>query len=391
MSLGGNYFLLDNNFVADRAVFALGLSGFFAGRRNRRIDNLRMPLGGNFFHPGKYCITIQALCTRLVTGLGAGCSLFFDFNGIQMPCRTYCLGLCFTAIHTSVLHYAFIFARRCCYNNTDFRPLVSLCGNCFLLNKNFIADRAVLALGLSGFFAGRRDGRIDNLCMSLGGNNFLLDNNFVADRAVLALGQSCFLAGCRNSSIDNLGMSLSGNDLAGSYYLTAILAVGVAGIAGHGAGCFLGITKFCVLMCARRAAPDAADIVDGIAGLGGLRFGVGAVGVVKPCGGDRNLVGFHAGLLRILICFCFRAGCTLLDILTGSLGGANVRTACGGINAADSGQRTVDIHLCIGKRRTLACPTGCVNHRNILCVTGAAVAAPLVHIIDIDALSAGHH
>ena len=49
MSLGGNYFLLNNNFVADRAVFALGQSRLCAGRLYRGIDNLRMPLGGNFF------------------------------------------------------------------------------------------------------------------------------------------------------------------------------------------------------------------------------------------------------------------------------------------------------------------------------------------------------
>ena len=181
MPLGGNYFLLDNNFVADRAVFALGQSRLCAGRLYHGIDNLRMSLGRNNFHPGKYCITIQALCTRLVTGLGAGCSFFFDFNDILMPCRTYCLGLCFTAIHTSVFHYACIFARRCCYNNTGFRPPVSLCGNCFLLNKNFIADRAVLALGLSGFFAGCRNSRVNNLRMSLGGNNFLPNKNRIAD------------------------------------------------------------------------------------------------------------------------------------------------------------------------------------------------------------------
>ena len=181
MSLGENNFLRRKNLITDRAMLTLSLAGFGAGRLYSGIDNLCMPLGGNFFHPGKYCITIQALCTRLVTGLGAGCSFFFDFNGIPMPCRTYCLGLCFTAIHASVFHYACIFARRCCYNNTGFRPPVSLCGNCFLLNKNFIADRAVLALGLSGFFAGCRNSRVNNLRMSLGGNNFLLNKNFVAD------------------------------------------------------------------------------------------------------------------------------------------------------------------------------------------------------------------
>ena len=108
----------------------------------------------------------------------------------------------------------------------------------------------MLALGLSGFFAGCRDGRIDNLCMSLGGNNFLLDNNFVADRAVLALGLSGFFAGRRNGRIDNFLMSLSGNSRAGAYFLAAILAVGVAGIAGHGAGCVLRVADFGIFMIA---------------------------------------------------------------------------------------------------------------------------------------------
>ena len=231
-------------------MLALGQSRLCAGRLYRGIDNLRMSLGRNNFHPGKYCITIQALCTRLVTGLGAGCSFFFDFNGMLMPCRTYCLGLCFTAIHTSVFHYTCIFARRCFYNNTAFRPPVSLCGNCFLLNKNFIADRAVLALGQSCFLAGCRNSSIDNLGMSLGGNNFLLDNNFVADRAVLALGLSGFFAGRRNGRIDNFLMTLSGNSRAGAYFLAAILAVGVAGIAGHGAGCVLRVADFGIFMIA---------------------------------------------------------------------------------------------------------------------------------------------
>ena len=151
-------------------------------------------------------------------------------------------------------------------------------------------------------------------------------------------------------------------------------------------------------MCARRAAPDAADIVDGIAGACVRSFRVGAVGVAKPCGsnGDFRISNFSANKIYLLlffnlICCCFRAECTLLNILTGSPGGADIRTACGGINAAFCGQLSVYIHLCIGKRRTGACrPAGCVDHRNILRFTGATVAAPLVHIIDIDALFVGH-
>ena len=100
------------------------------------------------------------------------------------------------------------------------------------------------------------------------------------------------LAGCGAGRldcwVDNLGVTHGGDFLAICDLFAAIRTVGVAGVAGLGAGCFLGITKFCVLMCARRAAPDAADIVDGIAGLGGLRFGVGAIRIVKLRRSDRN-------------------------------------------------------------------------------------------------------
>ena len=124
---------------------------------------------------------------------------------------------------------------------------------------------------------------------------------------------------------------------------------------------------------------------------------IGAVCVVQLCGsnGDFRISNFSAKKIYLLlffnlICCCFLAEFTLLDILTGSIGGADIRTACGGINAAACGQCSVDVHLCIDKRRTGACPAGCVDHRNILRFTGTTVAAPLVHIIDIDALSAGH-
>ena len=49
MPLGGNNFLLNNNFVADRTVLALGQSGLCAGRLYRVIYNFRMSLGGNNF------------------------------------------------------------------------------------------------------------------------------------------------------------------------------------------------------------------------------------------------------------------------------------------------------------------------------------------------------
>ena len=67
---------------------------------------------------------------------------------------------------------------------------------------------------------------------------------------MLALGLSGFFAGRRNGRIDNFLMTLSGNSRAGAYFLAAILAVGVAGIAGHGAGCVLRVADFGIFMIA---------------------------------------------------------------------------------------------------------------------------------------------
>ena len=100
----------------------------------------------------------------------------------------------------------------------------------------------------------------------------------------------------------------------------------------------------------------------------------------------------HVGtLLRVLIRLGLRAGGTLLVVDAGTLAGADVRAACGGVDTADSGQRTVDVHLHIRQRRTLTCPSGGIAHRDELRVITAAVAAPLITVINIDALAAGHH
>ena len=99
----------------------------------------------------------------------------------------------------------------------------------------------------------------------------------------------------------------------------------------------------------------------------------------------------HAALLRVLIRLGLRSGSSLLVIDAGTLAGADVRAAGGGIDAADGGQCTVDVHLYIRQRRTLTCPSGGNDYRHVLYITGAAVAAPLVTVIDVDALAVGNH
>ena len=108
-------------------------------------------------------------------------------------------------------------------------------------------------------------------------------------------------------------------------------------------------------------------------------------------GGDGDLMRRHTTLLGVLIRLGLRAGLALLVVDAGTLAGADVRAACGGVDTADGGQRTVDVHLYIRQRSTLTCPSGGNDHRHVLCIVRAAVAAPLIHVINVDALVAGYH
>ena len=272
--------------------------------------------------------------------------------------------------------------------------LVAGRGNHFLRNENLVADFAVLALGLAGFGAGRLDPCVNDLGMALGGNLFLRSEDFVTDGAVLALGLAGRGASSCNSFVNDLGVSLGGDDLAILHLLFADGAVGIAGVAILSAGGVLGITELRILVCARRTAPDATDIVDGVASLGALRFGVGAVGIVQLGGGDGDLMCRHVGIdLRVLIRRGLRAGSALLVVDTGAVAGADVRTALGGVDAAVGGQRTVDVHLHIDK--VCFCAVIMLSrgiwHRFELASGNKVLGDPLITVIDIDALAAGHH
>ena len=247
MALGGNHFLCNDDLVADRAVLALGLAGLGAGRCNCQVSDLGVALGGNLFQAGEGCAADGALRTRLVAGLGAGGRLLRHVNAGVAGC-TDCFGL------------------------------------------GLVADRAGIGLD-TGVQTGRRGRDLALIpAVSLGGNNFLLNEDFVADRAVLTLGQASLGTGRLDCRVDDLGVSLGGDGLAVCDLFVTILAVGIAGVAILSAGGLLGISHFRVLMCASFAAPDAVDIVDNIASVGGRSFGVGAVKVVQLGGGDGDRV-----------------------------------------------------------------------------------------------------
>ena len=141
----------------------------------------------------------------------------------------------------------------------------------------------------------------------------------------------------------------------------------------------------------RAAAPNAVVVVHSNPGTKPSSLRITAVRVMKPRGRDGDLLQLQFSLLGILVRLGLRAGLFLLIVDAGALAGADVCAACSGVDAADGGQRTVDVHLHIGQRRAGACPSGGIDYRNELCVTGAAVAAPLIHVVDVDAFAAGYH
>ena len=136
------------------------------------------------------------------------------------------------------------------------------------------------------------------------------------------------------------------------------------------------------------AAPDAVDIVDGVAGLGGRSLKVGTVCVVQLGGGDGD--GHCIIAICIILMGCgLLAGCALLNVLAGAVAGADVRTALGGVDGANSRYAAVHIHLRINQVviGAVVCLTRRIGHG--LKLAGApdkVVGVPLIAVIEIDAL-----
>lgn len=224
-------------------MLTLGLTGGGAGSCNSVVNDLSVARGGDLLQSGKGNAADVTLRTSLMTGLGAGGGLFRNFNRSMSSCVD-CFGLGCRADRAGVgLDTGVLTGRR--GRDLALVPLVSLGGNLSLCNDDLFADGAVLAFGLAGLGAGRLNCRINDLGMALGGDGLAVCDLFVT-----------------------------------------ILAVGIAGVAGLGASGFLGITELRILVC---AAPNAIDIVDGVASLGGRGFRIGTVGVVQLGGGDGDL------------------------------------------------------------------------------------------------------
>ena len=87
------------------------------------------------------------------------------------------------------------------------------------------------------------------------------------------------------------------------------------------------------------------------------------------------------------------AGCTLLAVHTGAAAGADVRATLGGIDSAKGRQRTIDIDFDILQIRigTIISLARCISYGLEFAGTpDKVVGIPLVAVVNIDGLSAGH-
>ena len=228
----GDHCLCNKNLVADRAVLALGLAGLGAGRCNCRVDDLGVSLGGDFlglgltagragkgldtlvlagrrsgdlagvpvvarcgdlFHTGEDRAADRALRTGRMTSLGAGSGLFRNFN----------------------------------------RSMSSLVDR---FGLGFLADRAGKGLD-TGVLTGGRSGHLALIPAVAGGGDFLRPGRTAPlVGAGVGLDTDVFTGGGSGHLALIPAVALCRNGFTRLLYFITNLAIGIAGVAGLGAG-----------------------------------------------------------------------------------------------------------------------------------------------------------
>ena len=146
VALGGNLFLCYKHFIANRAMFALGLAGCGAGSFNSIINDFGVTLGGDFLNSGDRCAADRALCAGCVSGLGAGCGLFSNLNGSMGSSDFSRLGRIAAITLASALFFALFRAGRGS-RYSPFAPVMTKRGNNLTVSDLLMA---VLAVGIAG-------------------------------------------------------------------------------------------------------------------------------------------------------------------------------------------------------------------------------------------------
>ena len=281
----------------------------------------------------------------------------------------------------------------------------------------------MLAFGQAGVGTVRRNRCIYHFRMAQSGNHFLLDQNFVTDRAVLAFGQAGCSTGGSNSCVNDFGMAQGGNIfgisvaaviLTGEGFYTLFRTGGLGGDntliilmaqLGQGLGDIL-LTVFTIsaftavsftgsgdnggftfpdMVGAVAEQPPGAVVVDiGTRCIGCFRIASICVFQFRGGNGNINVSNSRTGLGR-LTCNCSSARCqehscifSCSDVSTG-LGGIH-KTARRIHGASDVGIGIFEVAY--GTR--IGFTGGILNREEILCGIAIAFPIPLVGIVEED-------
>ena len=426
VTLSRNFFLSNKHFVADRAMFAFGLAGCGAGSFNGFVNHLGMTRSRNnlglCFFADRAGVGLDAgiLTGRrgrdlaLIPTVALGGNLFLRFDNRSADRAA-----------DAIRQTRFGAGRRLAHNG-----LLSVAGSRdhFLFNNDFVANRAMLTFGQSSLRAGWSLCCIDYFCVALGLNGFTLGVFLAADGAdritgvavlgaggillvdhlgermiVLPLSIKSGVLGQINSRTIRIGLASTIGRRIPVQEVVAFtgervcvqcgIRLRIYGLWGHRA--FDRVFCTAVSFKSNRqpdrllAAPNAIDIVDNITSVCGRGFGVRAVGVVQLGRSNRDYYCLICVRI-ILIGFSFRTGRSLLNVLTGAVAGADVRTTRCGVDHAVCSYNAVHIHLGIDQVviGAVVCLTRRIGHG--LKLAGApdeVVGVPLIAVIEIDILS----
>ena len=166
----GHFILFYKNFITNRAMFALCKSRFGTGRSLCGIDSFNVTLCGNFslFNYRTAYRTFDMLIALVYT-----VGLFVNNPiGLSMSLSGNSLGICMRRVAFARKRFNALVRTRRIHCNFALVPVMTKRGNFILFYKNFIAYRAVFALGKSGFCTCCGLCGVNNFGMSLCRNHF---------------------------------------------------------------------------------------------------------------------------------------------------------------------------------------------------------------------------
>ena len=137
-----------------------------------------------------------------------------------------------------------------------------------MLYDNLFTNRAMLALGKTGFCTGRGNSRINNLGVSGCVNRSLRHNYKITESTMLALGKTCLCAGGSNCLVNNLGVLTGGVESFGLLFTTVAVSCHFA-------------------FCRTAGVFDSYPFAKGV-GVGRLLLRLGSIAAVTTAGGKAD-------------------------------------------------------------------------------------------------------